>query len=294
MLNKKSLCLLGYASGIGGAEPGSADGPLAMQHSPHLLKLAEQGIALQWLNMIETPQQSDASKLSLVKQQCMQLAQAVAPLVEQKQLFTVIGGDHTSAIGTWSGVFDALHKQGPFGLIWIDAHMDSHTPETTQSGNLHGMPLACLLGHGENSLVNLAGGSPKLKPEHLCLIGIRSFEQGEVNLLNQLNVRIFYMDEVKQRGMMAVLAEAIQHVSRDTVGYGISIDIDSMDPEDAPGTGVAEPNGIAATELCQALTQVADDPRLIGTEIVEFDPHRDHDQLTEKLIARLLQAIRLG
>jgi arginase len=290
MTREKSLFLLGYASGIAGAEAGSADGPLVMQKSPELKRLTEQGITIQWPAIVKTPSKQ-VSKLELVKQQCLELAQAVTPLVEKKQFFTVIGGDHTSAIGTWSGASAATRKQGALGLIWIDAHMDSHTPETTQSGNLHGMPLACLLGHGEHSLVNLLDHSPKLKPEHVCLIGIRSYEAAEANLLNQLNVRIFYMDEVQQRGLSVIMAEAIQYVTKNTVAYGVSIDIDSMDPKDAPGTGVAEPNGIRANDLYHALQLIAGDPRFIGAEVVEFDPHHDSLQQTEKLIIQLISAM---
>ncbi len=293
MPNNKLLCLLGYASGIAGAEPGSADGPLTLQQSPYLNELTRQGVQLQWSAMIKTPE-IEASKLALVRQQCSELAQAIVPLVEQKQLFTVIGGDHTSAIGTWSGVFHVLHEKGLFGLLWIDAHMDSHTPETSETGNLHGMPLACLLGEGESSLINLMGEAPKLNPGNVCLIGIRSFEQREVERLERLNVRVFYMDEVRQRGLSAVFAEAIEIVSKNTIGYGVSIDIDSIDPVDAPGTGVSEAGGIQADDLCQALTTIAEDPRLIGVEIAEFDPHFDREQVTEKLIMRLLVALILG
>jgi arginase len=291
MRETKSLYLLGYASGIAGAKRGSAEGPLVMQQSPYLMTLAEQGITFDWPAMIKTPHDTEATKLSLVRQQCFQLAQAITPLVEQKKFFIVLGGDHTSAIGTWSGVSAVTHKEGPLGLIWIDAHMDSHTPETTSSGNLHGMPLACLLGHGDSSLVNLMEHSPKIKPEHICLIGVRSYEAAEAKLLNQLKVRIFYIDEVKQRGLPAVMAEAVSYVSQNTIGYGLSIDIDSIDPIDAPGTGVAEPNGIRANELYDALNIVANDPRLLGAEIVEFDPNNDTDHLTEKLIVRLISII---
>jgi len=290
MVNNKPLYLLGYASGIAGAEPGSAEGPIIIQNSPYLSTLLEQGIALQWEKMLQ-PKPSNAGILSEVTELCRQLAQSTAKLTTAKQSFVVLGGDHTSAIGTWSGVAHAKRKEGSLGLIWIDAHMDSHTPETTLSGNLHGMPVACLLGYGEGALTKLCDDLPKLQPENICLIGIRSYEQGEVNLLKKLNVKIFYMDEVKQRGITAVLQEAREIVSRNTTGYGISIDIDSMDPHDAPGTGVAEPDGIVANDLCAALTRYAQDPYLIGLEIAEFDPRRDHEHMTEKLVIKLIATV---
>ncbi len=294
MVNNKTLCLLGYASSIAGAKPGSIDGPSTLQRSPYLKTLIEEGVPFKWTAMIKTPEKTGENKISVIRQQCADLAEAIVPLVQQKQMFAVIGGDHTSAIGTWSGVSSAIQKGGSFGLLWVDAHMDSHTPESSISGNLHGMPLAVLLGEGENSLTKLMGESPKLKPEHVCLIGVRNYEQTEFERLKRLNVRLFFMDEINQRGLTAVFTEAIQIVSRNTIGYGISIDIDSIDPIDAPGTGVAEPGGIQANDLCKALTLLADDPRLIGAEIAEFDPHLDCNQLTEKLITRLILAITVG
>lgn len=293
MLNNKSLYLVGYASGIAGVGLGSGKGPLAIQHSTYLSKFAEEGIQLNWDEMLQSRQPNN-SILSQVAELCQRLANATAKLTSEKKSFIVLGGDHTSGIGTWSGVSHAKRQEGDLGLIWIDAHMDSHTPETTPSGHIHGMPVACLLGYGDKSLTGIRDNLPKIRPENTCLIGIRSFEQGEADLLKKLNVKIFYMDEVKQRGITAVLDEAVKIVTRNTVGYGVSIDIDSIDPQDAPGTGSLEPNGILANELCKALTGLAKDDRLVGVEIAEFDPERDRNQMTEKLVLKLISSVTLG
>ncbi len=293
MLNNKSLHLLGYASDIAGAVPGSGDGPKTLQHSLYLSQLVDQGLHLNWEEILLSKKPND-SVLSQVEQLCGQLAQCTAQLTTEKKPFVVFGGDHSSAIGTWSGVAHAKRKEGSLGLIWIDAHMDSHTPETTPSGNIHGMPVACLLGRGETSLTELCDHLPKIDPENICLIGIRSYESGELNLLQKLNVRIFYIDEVKQRGMAAVLKDAVKIVTRNTVAYGMSIDIDSLDPNDAPGTGTPELNGIPAKELCGALSELVKDSRLIGLEIAEFDPSRDRDHKTEKVIMSLISAVTVG
>ncbi|HSW69476.1 MAG TPA: arginase [Gammaproteobacteria bacterium] len=290
MPNNKSIHLLGYASGLAGATPGSAEGPRTIKNSSYLSILTDHGLILKWENLIQSKRQNE-SVLSQVIQLCSELAESSAKLSEDKKPFVVLGGDHTSAIGTWSGVVHAKRKEGPVGLIWIDAHMDSHTPKTSLTGNLHGMPLASLLGQGEKSLTQLCDDLPKFLPENICLIGIRSYEEGEACLLKDLNVKIFYMDEVKQRGMKAVLADAIKIVTRNTIGYGLSVDIDSMDPHDAPGTGVPEPNGISANDLCDALKGLAADSRLIGAEIVEFDPTRDFEHKTEKLVMKLISTI---
>lgn len=288
----QDVYLVSYASSVGGPGPGCGEGPLFLQQSSLFANLVNEGISLHW-QLTTTPNPTDLSKLMSVQRQCTQLADEVSHLVRDKKFFVALGGDHSCAIGTWSGVKNAMPKQN-LGFIWIDAHMDSHTPLTSPSGNIHGMPLACLLGFGEPSLTHIGTPGAKFKPENICLIGIRSFEEGEANLLKQLNIRIIGMDEVQHRGLADVMSEAIQIASTGTEGYGLSIDIDSIDPADAPGTDVAEENGLSGEELCQAAQIFAGDTRLIGAEIAEFDPGRDQKQKTEKLITKLVRAITLG
>lgn len=284
---------IGYGSDIAGAHPGSAEGPITLKNSPLFAAFPSMGITLDWQTIVQ-PDLTLPSKLGTVQRLCEELSLLTVNSVLQQQFFVVFGGDHTSAIGTWSGVSHAKRQAGPIGLIWVDAHLDSHTPQTSETGNLHGMPLACLLGFGESRLTQILRQEPKIQPENVCLIGIRSFEEGELQLLKRLNVRIFFMDEVKKRGIKNVMQDAIQHVTQHTSCYGITIDIDSIDPKDAPGTGVAEPDGIPGADLCEGLTQLANDPRLIGVEIAEFDPKRDKDNITVSLIINLLQAVLLG
>jgi arginase len=292
-MSHDTVTLIGYASDVGGAKPGSGEGASILKNSIHFNAIQNKGLTLNWEDILE-PELSQSRKLKMVQLLSEKLSFLTARCVLEKKFFTVLGGDHTSAIGTWSGVSHAKHKVGPIGLIWIDAHLDSHTPDTSQTGNLHGMPLACLLGYGDPQLTQILNPSAKLRPENICVIGARSYEQGELELLKKLNVRIYFMEEVKQRGIRTVLEEAIQFVNQHTSGFGLTLDIDSIDPFDAPGTGVAEKDGINGEELCQSLTLLCNDPRLMGAEIVEFDPKRDKDHKTEKLIARLLTAISTG
>lgn len=285
----KTIQLIGYASDIAGSRIGSAQGPCVIKQSRYLSVLKDQGIDFIWQPMIQTTPDPKSSKLAIVARQCRSLAAITASLVQKKQFFLVLGGDHTSAIGTWSGVAQELNSL--VGLIWIDAHMDSHTPETSLSGNLHGMPLACLLGYGARELTGIANQSAKLDPQRVCLIGVRSFEEGEARLLKRLNVRVFFMDEVKKRGLHAVFTEAIAIATKGASAFGVSIDIDSIDPKEAPGTGVREKNGLKAADLQSVLPMLANQPKFIGAEIVEFDPGRDKDQLTEQVIVRLISAM---
>jgi arginase len=274
----KKIYLLGSASGIAAARSGCSDGPLVLQKSPYLAALNNEGLELHWQTIVETKSAKKAVEaLDDVVKHCETLGKEVSNLVQKKEFFNVFGGDHSCAIGTWSGVHHAIGAKGNIGLIWVDAHMDSHTPETSETGNIHGMPLASILGHGHPALKNLLGDAPKLKPENVCIIGARSFEEGEKKLLERLKVRVYFMDEVKERGLEAILAEALSIATKDTIAYGITIDIDSIDPSQAPGTGYNEPDGLNAVELCQALCQFAGDERL-----------------TEKLVAKLLAALTLG
>lgn len=289
-MTNKTIHLIGFASGLGAADSGTADGPLVLKQSAFLKKL---GMDLQWDDLF-IPELQSSDKLKIISTLCHALSSSIEKLVMEKKFFVVLGGDHTSAIGTWSGVSHALQKEGDLGLIWFDAHMDSHTLETTPSGNYHGMPLACLLGYGEKELTHLFNVSPKLKPENICLIGVRSFEQGEAELLKRLNVKIFFMDDIKARGLKTVMQEALQIVTRNTVGFGVSLDIDCLDPRDAPGTGAQEANGIQFAELKNSLSEISNDSRLIGVEIAEFDPHHDQQHMTEKLIAELITFFTIG
>jgi len=203
----------------------------------------------------------------------------------------VIGGDHSCAIGTWTGVAHAYHEQGDIGLIWIDAHMDSHTPQTTETQNLHGMPLSHLFGTGFDSLLTVLDPAPKLKPENVCLIGIRSYQSAEYQFLEKLGVKIIFMEEVLQRGMPAVFAAALAHVSRATIGVGISIDLDALDPCDAPGVGYREANGITADDLLTALAKFPLATPFLGLEITEYNPLRDEKQKTAKLLIEIIRAV---
>lgn len=289
MTHTQVLSLYGYACGIAAGDQGCADGPVVLQKSNFLAQLEQESIKAHWDAMLHP--QSDTA-LTAVTDLSKRLANLTYQAVQTKKPFTVFGGDHSCAIGTWSGVAAALADKGPMGLIWIDAHMDSHTPESSESGNIHGMPAACLLGHGAPELTQILSAQPKLKPENLCLIGIRSYEPGEADLINRLGVRVYYMDEIHRRGILPIMQEAVSLVTKNTAGYGVTIDLDSMDPDQVPGVGTPEPDGMHAEELFTALSQcVRGDKRLLGTEIAEFNPHHDQNHKTIKIIEQLVLSL---
>jgi arginase len=243
------------------------------------------GLEAVWHTTLEAP--AGADPRSIVAHLARSLARLTRDLALHPCLPVVLGGDHSCALGTWAGIGRA---RGPLGLVWIDAHMDAHTPQTTPSGMLHGMPLACLLGYGDPRLTAVADGV-RLDPRRVCLVGVRSYEAGEAALLARLGVRVFFMDEVTRRGLRPVLAEALSLAGREARAIGLSLDLDAIDPRDAPGVGCPVGAGIRARELLPALSLVARERRLAGVEIAEYNPCLDRRGATARLIGDLLEAM---
>lgn len=278
--------LIGVAFGLGAPDHGCADGPLFLR----ALNIFQGGAAPSaWEDMLQ-PAAHPGSPLATATELCNRLADRVQDTLDSGHFPVVVGGDHSCAIGTWSGVHQWLDGRGPLGLIWIDAHMDSHTFATTPSGALNGMPLACLLGYGEPSLTAIMTAAPKLLPQHVCLMGVRSFEAGEAALLQKLGVRVIGMEEIRQRGAAATLAEAMAIARDGTAGYGVSLDLDVLDPAEERGVGSPAPDGLLCRELEQALRQLRDDPALLALEIVEYNPHHDRGLLTARAAGALFRA----
>jgi arginase len=216
------------------------------------------------------------------------LAELMSKIIQKQQLPIVIGGDHSIAIGTWSGIISAKKAEGNFGLIWVDAHMDAHTYKTSPSKSLHGMPVATLLGYGEKELTQLATKANKLSPQHLVLIGIRSFEKEEEKLLRDLGVKIFYIEEVRAKGFAAVFQEALKIVTKNTDAFGISVDVDAFDPDFAPGTGTPVAQGLSPLEFLKICKGLGRHQKIAGIEIVEYNPTLDKEEKTGKLVASIL------
>jgi len=198
----------------------------------------------------------------------------------------VLGGDHAIATGTWRGV-GRRTGHAP-GLIWIDAHLDSHTSHTTHSGNIHGMPLAALLGEGAPELADLPG--PRLAPSRCCIIGARAWEAEEHALLQRLGVRTFTMDEVHHRGLHAVMGDALAIARAGGHGFGISLDLDAIDPAELPAVTCPEPDGLGVAMLAAELRRLRACPDFIAMEIVEYRPDLDPEGLCAARIVQLAQA----
>lgn len=288
-MEDQKIYVVGAALGVGGNVLGCEQAPSVLQNSAFLQPFKNK---LQWEEIFTAA--GDATKLIALPAIAafnQELAQKILQLVRAQKKFLVLGGEHSCAVGTWSGAAAAKQKEGPIGLVWLDAHMDSHTPESSHTKNIHGMPLAALMGYGAKELTHILSTQPKLLPQYVCVVGVRSFETEEMELLQKLNVQIDFMPEVEKDGIEKVFQAALKRVKNNTVGYGISLDIDMIDPLMAPGVGVPVANGVNAQQLCVALKKCQNDPQLLGVEIVEFNPKLDKEQITEKLVAEIIKAL---
>jgi len=285
----RSIKIIGAASGAGAPDPACAEGPGVLRHYRVFHDTPLQHV--EWDAILQVPSEAQDTPLHAVAALGKRLAAEVEAVLQAGNFPLVVGGDHSCAIGTWSGVHRALANKGPLGLIWIDAHMDSHTLATTPSGQFHGMPLAVLLGHGEAALTTIDGPEAKLRPEHVCLIGVRSYEAGEAALLHRLGVRVFEMDEVRRRGLAAVFDQALAIVRNGTAGFGVSVDLDALDPAEEPGVGTPVPGGLTRAELAAALSRLCDDPAFVAMEIVEYNPRRDRHHATADAAGALVDSI---
>ncbi len=285
---QRQVQLIGAAWGLGGADPGCAEAPAVL--APLAARRLEACGVGTVVGPLIAPAAGERRKTLAVSRLCGQLASAVADARREARLPCVLGGDHSCAGGTWSGVARTL--DGALGLVWIDAHMDSHTPSTSHTGRLHGMPLAWLLGQADDPLYGLASGV--LKPEHVCLVGVRSYEPEEDERLRRLGVRVVFMDEVRARGIDAVLAEAIEIARAGTAGFGVSIDLDVVSPDEAPNVGTPVGGGVTSAELARSLEQVAGEPSLAALELVEYSPRLDRDGATARVALSLLSAALCG
>lgn len=284
---KSSIRLIGVASGLGAQDPGCGKGPWAVKHSHWMARLES---AVEWSDLIYPKDGLD--RWRTFADLLERLRDEVADALAAGEFPVVLGGDHSCAIGTWSGVGRGLAttgSDGPFGLLWIDAHMDSHIPETSLSHALHGMPIATLLGLGAHELRALLAGRPVLHPDYLCLLGIRSYEEAEAALLQRLGARVIFQDEVRARGLGPCMAEALERVGRAPAGFGVSLDLDAVDPGEAPGVGSPEPDGLGVDALLGSLAEVFGAPGLRALEIAEYNPEHDTGQRTLRLIVELLE-----
>jgi len=293
---KKAVAILGVPLGYGASMAGVDIGPAALRVARLNQRIARLGYSVRDLGdmRLERPQvfPEEEDKLKYVREisaACEQLASDVEAILEAEEFPIVLGGDHSIAIGSFAGASAYYRKQQQsLGLIWFDAHADMNTPETTPSGNIHGMPLATLLGFGTPELTRVAGFSPKLDPALCAHVGARDIDPGERELVKKLGMRFFTMREIDERGMHACMEDAIAIASKGTAGYGVTFDVDVLDPGDAPGSGTLVRGGLTYREAHLGMEKIAEHGGMRSLEIVEINTALDVNNKTAELGVELI------
>jgi arginase len=203
----------------------------------------------------------------------------------------VLGGDHSIAVGTVSGIAAFAQRQGKkLGLIWIDAHGDINTPESSPSGNIHGMPLAVLLGFGVSELTSIAGASPKVDPGNVALVGVRSLDSGEKKRLKETGVQVHTMSDIDRHGVHRVMKKALARVTENTDYVHVSFDLDAVDPTVAPGVGTPVKGGLDYREAHLIMEVIADAGVMTSLEMVEVNPILDQGNASAAFAVELVQS----
>lgn len=293
---RRRVSILGVPLSFGSSMAGVDIGPAALRVARLNARIAQLGLEVRDLGdlRIERPQSKGelagkANYLLEVSSVCRDLAVQVEAVLSTSELPIVLGGDHSIAIGSISGLASFLNKSNSsLGLIWFDAHADMNTAESTPSGNIHGMPLAALLGHGVPELTHIGGFAPKLDPRFCAHIGARDIDQGERELIRQLGLRFFTMREIDERGMGVCVDEAIKIARRATGGYAVTFDVDALDPGDAPGSGTLVRGGLTYREAHLAMEKIAEAGGMCSLEIVEINTALDINNRTAELGVELI------
>jgi arginase len=294
-LDVKEIHIIGVPSDYGQGRRGVDMGPSAIRYAGLKEKLEQLGHSVIDLGDVPVPtpetRRIDDQKLKYLPEVvsiCEALCHQVRGVVAAGHTPVVLGGDHSIAIGSLAGVA-AAGKQ--FGLIWFDAHGDMNTHETTPSGNIHGMPLAASLGLGHEALTRIGGPSPKVRADKVVLVGARSIDREEAELIRQSGITVFTMAEIDRLGMDAVMQKAIEIAGKDTDGIHLSLDLDALDPTFAPGVGTPVNGGVTYREGHLAMELLAESGRLLSVDVVEVNPILDHRNQTGRMAVELVESL---
>ena len=292
------IAIIGAPLDLGQGRRGVDMGPSALRVASLNARLKSLGYEVEDLGNIAVEQAEawpegdpQAKYLAQIAAACDQLASQVEDALARGAMPLVLGGDHSVAIGTVSGISRHFRERNQqVGLIWLDAHADMNTPETSPSGNIHGMPLACLVGMGPAELVDLMGYRPKIAAQNTVIVGLREVDMTERPQVRQSGVRAFTMRDIDERGLRAVMEEAIRAASDGTAGFHCSLDIDFVDPKDAPGVGTAVRGGATYREAHLAMEMICDSRRMTSMEVVEVNPVLDEANRTADLAVQLIMS----
>ena len=299
----KKVAVIGIPLGFGAGQTGSELGVEAMRLSSirgkHLVDhIRDLGYEVSDNGNVEiikpdrTASENENPKfLAEMLASCRNMSASLKEILNNGAIPVILGGDHSIAIGTFSGISSFFsEKDEELGLIWFDAHADINSPETSSSGNIHGMPLAALLGYGNEDLVGLEGFSPKLNTKFCAHVGARDLDAGERRVVHELGLRdnFFTMSDIDKRGMLACVNDALSIASQASGGFAVTFDVDMIDPRFAPGSGTLVRGGATYREAHLALEIIADHGGMRSFEIVEVNPMLDQSNITVELACELI------
>ncbi len=297
-MKQSQIAVIGAPLDLGQDRRGVDMGPSALRVAGLDRKLKALGYDVEDMGNVLVDQQENspegprhAKYLPQIAAACERLGNMVAQAMDENKAPLVLGGDHSVAIGTVAGV--AKHfkkKRQKIGLIWVDAHADMNTPQTSPSGNVHGMPLACCIGLGPPELTKLFGFSPKVDPKNVCIVGVRDIDIMERAHVRESGIHVFTMRDIDERGLRAVMVQAIELATRGTAGFHLSLDLDYVDPADAPGVGTPVRGGATYREAHLAMEMICDSNGMVSMEAVEVNPVFDEINRTAELGVELIMS----
>ena len=293
---EKSIRIIGVPMDLGASRRGTDMGPSALRIAGLGAMIRDMGYKLEReediaVSAMETGsiEDSKARFKPQILSVCTELAGRVKEIMDASEFPLVIGGDHSIAMGTVSGaVAHFRDRNEEMGLIWFDAHGDMNIPGVSPSGNIHGMPLAHLLGRGDPDLAGILGFSPKLNPDKVVLIGIRDIDAGERTIINESGIHVFTMRDIDELGMATVSRRAMEIVTNGTAGFHMSFDVDGCDPSVIPGSGTLVPGGVRFREAHLLLEYCADSRHMTSMEVVELNPFLDHGNVSAERTLQLI------
>jgi arginase len=288
--------IIGVPMDLGQSRRGVDMGPSALRGAGLQPSIKKLGLQVEDIGNLSVKQPEEmpigekrAKYMQEIAETCGDVAAAAEKALSEGFLPLVLGGDHSIAAGVAAGVANHFRKEKKqIGYLWLDAHGDMNTPESSPSGNVHGMPLAAIMGYGAPELVDLLGFKPKAEPGNIVIVGARDLDAQERKIVKKSGIHVFTMRDIDERGMREVMSDALKYAMDDTAGVAVSLDMDFVDPSDAPGVGTPVRGGVTYREAHLAMEMIADTESMVSLEVVEINPILDEHNRTALLGVELV------
>ncbi|MGB2898344.1 MAG: arginase [Candidatus Acidiferrum sp.] len=288
--------IIGVPMDLGQSRRGVDMGPSALRGAGLQTSIKKLGLQVEDIGNLSVKQPEEmpigekrAKYMQEIAETCGDVAAAAEKALSEGFLPLVLGGDHSIAAGVAAGVANHFRKEKKqIGYLWLDAHGDMNTPESSPSGNVHGMPLAAIMGYGAPELVDLLGFKPKAEPGNIVIVGARDLDAQERKIVKKSGIHVFTMRDIDERGMREVMSDALKYAMDDTAGIAVSLDMDFVDPSDAPGVGTPVRGGVTYREAHLAMEMIADTESMVSLEVVEINPILDEHNRTALLGVELV------